>query len=161
MAFTQFDRVPNHYAGDIIQRIKDFRIRLAEVKGDGDDAAAAIQACRDAFIHALDDDLNISGGIAAVFDFIRDINKLMEEDTLGEAGAAAAAALLDELDQVTGIFAPATEDEVPEAIWNQVLARQEARRNKDFAKSDEIRDALLADGWVIEDTPNGPRAKRN
>ena len=161
-------RQPNNFAFDAveaanksIQRIKDFRIRLGEVKGDGDDLSAVIEKCREAFIHAMDDDLNISGGIGAVFDFIRDVNKHLEEETVGEAGAAAALALLDELDAVTGIFAPTVEDDVPEEIWNQVLARQEARRNKDFAKSDEIRDALLADGWVIEDTSEGPRVKRN
>ena len=161
-------RQPNNFAFDAVeaadkslQRIKDFRIRLGEVKGNGTDLSESIQSCREAFIHALDDDLNISGGIGAIFDFIRDVNKQLEDDAVGESGAQAAVALLDELDAVTGIFSPSIEDDVPEEIWNRVLARQEARRNKDFAMSDEIRDALLADGWVLEDTAEGPRVKRN
>jgi cysteinyl-tRNA synthetase len=51
-------------------------------------------------------------------------------------------------------------EEAPQAILSLVLERQDARRAKDFARADTIRDELAAEGWVIEDTADGPRVKR-
>ena len=78
---------------------------------------------------------------------------------MGEAGARAAAALLDRLDTLTGLFG-AGEEEAPQAVLDKVNERQQARRAKDFARSDAIRNELAASGWIIEDTPDGPRVKR-
>ncbi len=160
-------RQPNNFAFDAIDaanqslsRIRDFRLRLAEVKGPGDDLAEACEACETAFTEALDDDLNISGGLAAVFDFIRDVNKRVDGGLIGADGAKNALALLDKLDSVTGVFAPPTEAEAPQDVIDRVMARQQARRDKDFARADALRDELLAEGWIIEDTPDGPRVKR-
>lgn len=147
-------------AAQALRRIRDFRIRLAEVHGSGADLAGVCAACETAFAEAMDDDLNISGALAAVFDFIRDVNKLLDESTVGEDGARNALALMDRLNAVTGVLAPATEESVPQDVLDRVLERQQARRNKDFARSDALRDQLLAEGWVIEDTASGPRVKR-
>ncbi len=147
-------------AEQALRRISDFRIRLGEVRGPGADLTERCAACEQAFIEALDDDLNISGGLGAVFDFIRDVNKMIDAGEVGEAGARNALALLDRLNAVTGVFAPPTEDTVPQDVMDRVLARQQARRNRDFAQADALRGALLAEGWVIEDTPDGPRVKR-
>lgn len=160
-------RQPNNFAFDAVEaakqslyRIRDFRMRLQDVRGAGDDLAERCAECETAFVEAMDDDLNISGGLAAVFDFIRDINRRIDEGTVSEAGAQSAIALLDRLDQVTGVFAPPEADEVPAEIMEQALERQRARRNKDFAAADAIRKRLEADGWIIEDTSEGPRVKR-
>ena len=160
-------RQPNNFtfdaldgAANAIQRIRDFRIRLHEVRGSGDDLSAPITRCREAFIEAMDDDLNISSALAAVFDFVRDVNKQLDQDAAGKEGATAALALLDELDAVTGILGEAPQVETPQAILDLVAERQQARRNKDFARSDAIRDQLLAEGGVLEDTADGPRVKR-
>ncbi len=147
-------------AEQALRRVGDFRIRLGEVNGPGADLADRCAACEQAFAEALDDDLNISGGLGAVFDFIRDVNKMIDAGEVGEDGARNALALLDRLNAVTGVFAPPTEDAVPKHVMDRVLARQQARRNRDFAQADALRDALLAEGWVIEDTPDGPRVKR-
>ncbi|MFM1920178.1 MAG: hypothetical protein RLZZ303_1812 [Candidatus Hydrogenedentota bacterium] len=160
-------RQPNNFtfealdaARHAIQRIRDFRLRLREARGSGSDLSAEIANCRAAFISSMDDDLNISGALAAVFDFIRDVNKLLDQDAVGEAGGAAAIALLDEIDGVTGVHGDAPHEETPHSVLDLVAERQQARRNKDFARSDAIRDQLLAEGWVIEDTADGPRVKR-
>jgi cysteinyl-tRNA synthetase len=142
-----------------IQRIRDFRTRLGEVKGTGGDLGEAIQACERAFQEAMDDDLNIAVGLAAVFDFIRDVNKQLDGGEIGQAGAQAALALLDRLDAVTGILGAAPERAVPAEIQQLVIDRQQARRDKNFARADEIRGELLAAGWVLEDTADGPRVK--
>lgn len=161
-------RQPNNFTLDTVedkknalQRVRDFRQRLREVKGPGDDLAALCKTCEDAFVEALDDDLNISGALGAVFDFIRGANKELDNLAAGEEGAANALALLDRLNEVTGLFGEADgAAEAPPAVLEQVSQRQQARRDKDFARADAIRDALAADGWVIEDTPDGARVKR-
>ena len=160
-------RQPNNFsleaveaANQSLHRIRDFRTRLKETTGKGQNLKEQCEQCRKAFTFAMDDDLNISGAIAAVFDFIREVNKQLDKRQLGANDANDALELLDQLDTVTGIFAPTQQQHAPQDILDQVQARQTARRNKDFDASDAIRDALLAQGWTIEDTPDGPRVKR-
>ncbi len=147
-------------AAQALRRIRDFRIRLGEVRGNGNDLNSVCEACENAFIEAMDDDLNIAAALAALFDFIRDVNKLVDEGGVGEKGARNALALLDRLNAVTGLFAPPMEDSAPQAVLDLVMERQQARRNKDFARADAIRKQLLDEGWVIEDTADGPRVKK-
>lgn len=161
-------RQPNNFSFDAVnaakeslRRIRDFRMRLRELKSES--GSALEEACartEAAFCEDLDDDLNISGGLGVVFDFVRDVNKLVDEGGVSAVGAHNVLALLDRLDGVTGLLGDAPEEAVPEHVQELVLARQAARRAKDFAKSDAIRDQLRAEGWVLEDTADGPRVKR-
>lgn len=160
-------RQPNNFTFDALdgavhsmQRIRDFRTRLREVRGLGQSLTHKVEECRAAFVRCMDDDLNISGALGAVFDLVRDVNKLLDQDEVGRDGAGAVLQLLDELDTVTGILGDGPAQEAPQAVLDLVAERQQARRNKDFARSDAIRDQLLAEGWVIEDTADGPRVKR-
>ena len=160
-------RQPNNFSFEAIEaanqslrRIRDFQIRLAETGGEGDSLEKECAACEERFTAALDDDLNISGGLAAVFDFVRAVNSKIDAAQVGETGAANAAALLDRLDAVTGLFAMPEESGPPKTILDLVQARQQARREKDFTRADEIRDNLADEGWLLEDTPDGPRVKR-
>ena len=159
-------RQPNNFTFEAVEaaeqslhRIRDFRLRLNDVYGDGDDYRAEIDAAETAFGTALDDDLNISAALAAVFDFVRDTNKAIDDNRLSEQGARNVEALLDRLDAVTGLFG-AGEEAAPLEVLDKVNERQQARRSKDFARADTIRQELAADGWIIEDTPDGPRVKR-
>jgi len=147
-------------ADQSLRRIHDFRLRLNDVAGQGEPLDQHVARCEEAFRFALDDDLNISGGLAAVFDFIRDVNKLIDADALGASGAQQALALLDKLNAVTGLFGGPAEEAAPQAVMDLVNERQQARRAKDFARADAVRDQLAADGWCVEDTPDGPRVKR-
>ena len=161
-------RQPNNFAfdavegaGQALQRIRDFRRRLAELKGGGEEITDLCGRCEEAFIKALDDDLNISGALGAVFEFVRAVNKAVDDGKVGETGAKNALALLDRLDGVTGVFGDGSaSDEAPQDVLDRVNQRQQARRDKDFALSDALRDQLAAEGWVIEDTPDGARVKR-
>lgn len=146
-------------ATESLERIRAFRERLADARGEGPPLDGAIAACEAAFGEALDDDLNISAAMAAVFEFIRETNRAIDAGTVSAASAQAALALLDRLDAVVGVLNPG-EEGAPEAVLELVMARQQARRDKDFARADEIRDTLLAQGWVIKDTPDGPRVSR-
>ncbi len=159
-------RQPNNFTFDAVeaanqalQRIKDFRLRLKDATGGDSDLASEIETCEKNFGAALDEDLNISGALASVFDFVRDVNRLIDRNEAGPNSAKNAEALLARLDAVTGLF-PAIEDAAPQAVLDLALERQQARRNKDFARADAIRKQLADEGWVVEDTPDGPRVKR-
>jgi cysteinyl-tRNA synthetase len=103
----------------------------------------------------LDDDLNISGALGGLFEFIRDGNK----QAILSAEAAGILGTWQKLDKIFGLGMP-VKSEAPAEVLALVEERQAARKVKNFKRSDEIRDQLKAQGWVIEDTPQGARAKR-
>jgi cysteinyl-tRNA synthetase len=111
------------------------------------------------FTPAMDDDLNISAAWGAVFDWVRDMNRRIAENSLPAADAAAALTAWDKIDSVLGIGTK-SETEIPAEVLALLEARQATRRAKDFKKSDTIRDELKAKGWLIEDTPKGPKLKK-
>ena len=111
------------------------------------------------FTAALDSDLNISAAWAAIFDWVSDTNKRIAGKTLTPADAAALLATWDQINSVLGIEAVAGA-EAPAEILALLEARQAARKAKDFKRSDEIRDELKAKGWVVEDSPKGPKLKK-
>ncbi|MBW7865135.1 MAG: cysteine--tRNA ligase, partial [Candidatus Hydrogenedens sp.] len=160
-------RQPNNFSFDALDaarqslnRIRDFRLRLEEVRGEGRHLEELCEESRNAFEREMDDDLNISGALGVVFDFVRDVNRALDGGGVGGEGAKNALALLDRLNTITGLFAPFGGEETPAEIMEKVMARQQARRDKNFALSDQLRDEVLAAGWVIEDTPKGPRVKK-
>lgn len=110
------------------------------------------------FEAALDEDLNVAAAWGAVFEWVREKNKALAEGTIDAASAAAAVAAWARINSVLGIAE--LEIAVPSEIQTLADERQAARKAKDFARSDEIRDQLAAQGWVVEDTPKGPRVKR-
>jgi len=132
-------------------------MKLRELAGNASPSGDA--PLLEGFARALDDDLNISGAWGAVFEWVRDTNRKLADNTLDAAAAAAALAAWDRLDSVLGVGTPKGL-EVPAEITALVEARQAARKAKDFKRADAIRDELKAKGWVIEDTPKGARAKR-
>jgi cysteinyl-tRNA synthetase len=107
----------------------------------------------------LDDDLNVSGAWGAVFQWVSEMNRQLAVFSLDSSAAAAALAAWDKVDSILGVGAP-KEIEVPAEITALVEARQAARKARDFKRADAIRDELKSKGWVIDDTPKGPRAKR-
>jgi cysteinyl-tRNA synthetase len=111
------------------------------------------------FSASLDEDLNIAGAWGVIFDWVRETNRRLADNTINPPEAAAALATWARLDSVLGVGAP-HEIEVPAEINALLEARQAARRAKDFKQGDAIRDELKAKGWIIEDTPKGARVKR-
>jgi cysteinyl-tRNA synthetase len=111
------------------------------------------------FTTALDQDLNISAAWAAIFDWVSDTNKRLAENSLTPTAASAALAAWEQVNSVLGIEKAADVD-APAEILALLEARQAARKAKDFKRSDEIRDALKAKGWVVEDSPKGPKLKK-
>ena len=104
--------------------------------------------------------MNISGALGSIFEFIRAVNKHLDANEVNADGAQAALAMLDRLDAVVGILGDAPAADTPQEILELVEARQQARRDKDFSKADALRDELTAKGWILEDTPDGPKIKQ-
>lgn len=147
-----------------LQRIDDFVARLREslpASDSGDPAAAAVVAeSQSGFLAGLEDDLNISAALAALFNLVREGNKLLDAGGVGKGEANLILDCLRRFDTVLGTLQVDREDIVPADVLALVEERQQARKARDFARSDSIRDLLRARGWIIEDTPKGPRAKR-
>ncbi len=111
---------------------------------------------RDKFESAMEDDLNTADAISAVFELIRDINTAVKDGASKEF-AGGCMELLRELTSVLGILQDEEEDGISDEILALVEERQEARKTKNFARADEIRDILKSKGLAVEDTPQGPR----
>jgi cysteinyl-tRNA synthetase len=111
------------------------------------------------FSDALDEDLNVAAAWGAIFEWVREMNRRIAENSLTAAEATAALAAWEKIDLVMGIGATA-EAEAPAEILALLEARQAARKAKDFKRADAIRDELKAKGWTIEDTPKGPKPKK-
>ena len=126
-----------------------------------DDAtlAAALQTAQEAFGAALDDDLNVSAGLAVVFDLVRDLNRRVERRSLSTTDAGRAVAALYDLDRVLAIL-PEGDDALDPAVAALLESRATARAARDFAASDRLRDELAAHGVTVEDTRDGQRWRR-
>jgi cysteinyl-tRNA synthetase len=145
-----------------IDRLDAVVAALATYRADTTDDPVvedALPSTRMAFEAALDDDLNISAALAAVHDFVRDINRRIAARTLSTADAARIVAFLRDLDRVLAIL-----DEPVEGLEPKLAAlleqRAAARAAHDWAASDRLRDELAAAGVVVEDTADGQRWRR-
>jgi len=147
-----------------MRRLGAFRARLAGAAagaapgGEPPEAAALDQAFRD----AMDDDLGTPKALGAVFTFVRDANRALDRSAW-DAGAAAAAlatfdGLMDVLDVLPG--EDTVEDDVAAWVEERIAARQAARKARDFALADAIRQELAGRGIELEDTPQGTRWTR-
>lgn len=156
-----FTLVGIEQAQTALTRIRDFVMRVkayeAPAAACGECEAVLTDFC-DAFTAALDDDLNIARAIAAFFDCMNTINKCLDRNQLSQNGTRDLIALIERVDSVLGILKD-IDTGVPSDIQKLAQDRQRAREEKDFARADQIRDQLFEDGWIIEDTPNGPRVK--
>jgi cysteinyl-tRNA synthetase len=141
-----------------IRRLKDFRLRLKDAGAAKDSAELRpiLERGKNGFDAALADDLNTSAALAALFDMVRDVNKL----ELSRAGADEAAALLASFDKVMGVLGEEKEESPDAKIEALIRARDEARARRDFKTSDDIRNQLKAKGIILEDSAGGTRWKR-
>ena len=141
-----------------LARIDECVAKLRDLAG-GAGAQAGPAELITHFTEAIDHDLNVAAAWGAVFDWVRETNRRIAENSFPVHDAAAALAAWERVNSVFGI-GDVTEAEAPPEIVALLEARQAARKAKDFKRSDAIRDELKAKGWVIEDTPKGPKLKK-
>lgn len=145
-----------------LSRLKDFLYRLKNEsfsEGKSPEVESLVQKTMQSFEDSLNDDLNISGALAALFELIRDVNKLADGKNFLAGDIPGVHAAIRKMDRVFGI-AVFPEDSVSEDVESWIEKRNEARRKKDFKAADEIRQKLLQQGIVLEDTPSGTRWKK-
>ncbi|MCR5567099.1 MAG: cysteine--tRNA ligase [Clostridiales bacterium] len=111
------------------------------------------------FDDAMDDDMNTADALGAVFELVKDANVTIGQGASREA-AKAALDSLGAICDVLGILSK-KEEELPEEIAELVRERAEARKNRDWAKSDELRDRIIKAGYILEDTKQGQKVRKD
>ncbi|MDD3169934.1 MAG: cysteine--tRNA ligase, partial [Eubacteriales bacterium] len=166
-------RNPINFSQELMDQAKNALTRMQNAKknlrhlmenGTGSlsaEEAGSIEALtkyREKFIAAMEDDLNTADAISAVFELIKDINTFTRDGATREF-AGKCLLLLDELTGVLGLLREKEEDGsgIDDEIQKLVDERQAARKAKNFARADEIREILKAKGITLEDTPQGIR----
>ena len=150
-------------AGAALDRLDTLLLALETYRGDGPGdpgLAGSLDAARTAFGAALDEDLNVSAALAALFEFVRDLNRRIETRSLSSEDATAAIATVRDLDRVLGVLPEAAVETLDPALQAMLDQRAAARAARDWAASDRLRDALADRGVVVEDTRDGQRWRR-
>ena len=169
-------RSPINFSDALMEQSKQGYERIANaietlefLEANGNDEAMADEAVklasldkhREKFIEVMDDDLNTADGIAAIFELVSEIN-LDVKDGASKSFAKEALARIKELTDVLGIFSGDDEEEgLGDDIQALIDERQAARKEKNWARADEIRDQLAAMGITLKDTPQGVQVIRN
>jgi cysteinyl-tRNA synthetase len=145
-----------------IERLANFQRRLREAngKGEAEELQQLVEKVQTCFGGAMDDDLNVSVALASLFDFVRDINNLLDANALSKAEAANVHALISKFDKVLGVIPQPIEETLPQEAQELIRQREEARKAKDWKTADAARAKLKAIGIILEDTAQGVRWKR-
>ena len=149
-------------ASAAVERLSTLLVALDAYREEraSDPTLAALQEqTRAAFRAGLDDDLNVAPALAALFEFVREVNRRLDGRLLSTADAAAAAAFVRDLDRVLGVAEEELAD-LPDALADLLEARAAARTARDWARSDRLRHELAAAGVIVEDTRDGQRWRR-
>jgi len=150
-------------AESTVERLRNFRSLVSDAKvveGSDQEVASIVTNALADFESAMDDDFNTAAALAAIHDMVREVNTVIANDRILSKDRDAVLDAIAKFDSVLGIFGKSDEGSLDVEIEALVHEREEARRQRNFARSDEIRDLLAAKGIVLEDTKDGVRWKR-
>lgn len=148
-----------------IERLRNYKLRLETDRlsaGTNEAVSALGKTALQKFEEAMDDDLNTAEALAAIFEYLRETNTLLDQGAFLDGNRPEALHLLSQFDKVFDVLTPTTvegalDDSLVEAL---IAERTAAKKSKQFARADEIRNQLLDAGIVLEDTKDGVRWKR-
>ena len=143
-----------------VDRLRNFVRRLHDTDGkeSGGKVATFIGKAEACFGGSMDDDLNIGIALASLFDFVREINNLLDANVVSKDEAAEVGGLMMKFDAVLGVIGKVeVEEALPTDIDALVQKREDARKAKNWKEADAIRTQLKAMGIVLEDTAQGVR----
>ena len=152
-----FSVAKKHEALKVIQRINDFYHRLVNLTAKRDKTSDLPEAYN-SFEKALDDDLNTPEAIAIFFDWLRNTNAKIDANNISNIEIASALNFIEKFNSVFDLIAK--KSDVPSEVIKLVNEREEARKNKDWAKADSIRNNILTLGWIVEDKLDGYKLKQ-
>ena len=143
-----------------VERLRNFIRRLYDA--DGQHSKGKVEEVtnniKTKFSNTMNDDLNVSGMLAVLFDFVREINNLLDKKMVCEEEAKKIILLMKEFDKVLGVIGKVDVDaSLPKEALVLIKQREEARKLKKWKRSDEIRDQLKNMGIIIEDTSQGTK----
>jgi cysteinyl-tRNA synthetase len=152
-------------AATAIDRLRNFKLRLETdrlAEGVNDTLIVRTAEASHAFDESLNDDLNTAEALAAVFEYTRDANSAMDAGEFRAGNAPAALEFLDRFDSVFDVLRPTVGGSaISDADVDSLIAeRTAAKKSKNFARADQIRDQLQEQGIILEDTKSGVRWKR-
>lgn len=144
-----------------LDRLQNFIHRLQAVETKEKRSLSKIlEKTEEQFTNALVEDLNISSALASLFDCIREVNPLLDQDKVSSEDATDFLAFLQKANQILGVLS-FEKAGIPKELEKALADRLQARRDKNWAEADRLRDYILEKGYVIEDTPKGPILKKN
>jgi cysteinyl-tRNA synthetase len=152
-------------AATAIDRLRNFKLRLETDKypeGANEQLIARTAAADQAFADSLNDDLNTAEALAAVFEYVRDANSAMDSGEFPAGNVPSALAFLTRFDSIFDVLKPTAQDgQLTDAAVDALIEeRTAAKKDKNFARADQIRQELLEQGIILEDTKSGVRWKR-
>ena len=163
-------RSPINYSVEIIEQAKAALERLYTCRKnaefaianapDGGEIPDFLEEKKNAFIEAMDDDLNTADAIGVLFTLAKEINILSSDAATGKQTLTAAIGLFNELADVLGLLYNGNDDSLSCEVEELIAERTAARKARDFAKADAIRDKLNEMGIILEDTPQGVKWSR-
>lgn len=146
-----------------LQRLQDFILRMQSITDEKSYGLIdpILEKGLSSFAQSLADDLNISAALAAIFEIVREVNFLCDSNQLGKAESEKVLDLLKQFNHVLGVLSFENEmEKIPADLEAALEQRIEARKQKNWALSDSLRDLIHSRGYAIEDTSTGARLKK-
>lgn len=145
-----------------VERLGVFNERLTEIDGKpvGNELKTLLKTTRKDFETALDDDLNITKALATLFDFVREVNRMIDQGKVSRKEARTVHDLMMRFDKVLALMSEEKKELLPKEIEELIQKREAARKAKDWKTADEIRQSLHEKGIILEDTTAGVKWRK-